>query len=138
MKYELPADHDVKDILALRDDIISSPVAVALYRARVFTRVWQENDGAPWIVLKGMALRAYFETVPLFIRTHDRLAGSISETPGAMPVFPELGIGENGIGCADRSQMLQRAAADANGARFSSGSGVALDDAHLYTPRDQG
>ena len=104
MKYELPVNHDIKDILALRDDIISSPVTVALHRARVFTRVWQENEGAPWIVLKGMALRAYFETVPLFIRSHDRLAGSISETPGAMPVFPELGIGENSIYVNERPE----------------------------------
>ena len=84
-------------MLALRKDIVESSVAVALHRARTFTRVWQENEGAPWIVKKAMALREYFRTVPLYIREHDRIAGSISETPGAMPVFAELGIAENGI-----------------------------------------
>jgi len=84
-------------MLALRREILDSPVDVALHRARTFTRVWQENEGAPWVVLKAMALREYLRTVPLYVREHDRIAGSISETPGAMPVFAELGIGENGI-----------------------------------------
>jgi len=97
MGFEIPVDHEPSDILALRDDIISSPVTVALHKARVFTRVWQENEGAPWIVLKAMALRAYFETVPLYVRPGDRLAGSISENPGGMPVHVELGIAENAL-----------------------------------------
>ncbi|KKL90286.1 hypothetical protein LCGC14_1906180, partial [marine sediment metagenome] len=80
---------------SLRDDIIDSPVSVGLARARTFTRVWQANEGAPWIVAKAMALREHLRTVPLFVREHDRLAGSISERPGAMPVFVELGIAEN-------------------------------------------
>ena len=84
-------------ILSLRDDIINAPITVGLHRARVFTDVWQDNEGAPWIVKKGLALRRYLETVPLYVRPHDRIAGAISEAPGAMPVFVELGIGENSI-----------------------------------------
>ena len=97
MKFGLPADHDPSEMLALRREILDSPVDVALHRARTFTRVWRENEGAPWQVLKAMALREHFRTVPLYVRHHDKLAGSISETPGAMPVYVELGIGENGI-----------------------------------------
>lgn len=82
-------------MLALRADIIDSPVSVALERARTFTRIWRENPGAAWIVKKALALREHLRTVPLYIRPHDRLAGSISETPGAMPVFVEIGIAEN-------------------------------------------
>ena len=93
--FELPAQHDSTDMLALRGAIIDSPVAVALHRADVFTKVWQANEGAAWIVKKALALREYFRTVPLYIRPHDRLAGSISETPGAMPVIVEIGIAEN-------------------------------------------
>ena len=44
-----------------------------------------------------MALREYFHSVPLYVRDHDRLAGSISELPGAMPVMVEMGIAENNI-----------------------------------------
>ncbi len=47
-------------------------------------------------------MREYFQTVPLYIREHDRLAGSISELPGAMPVIVELGIGENNIYTGER------------------------------------
>ena len=36
------------DIAALRDAIVSSPVRVALHRANVFTRVFQETEGEPW------------------------------------------------------------------------------------------
>ncbi len=85
------------EIAALRREIVDSPVGVALHRAKVFTEVFQETEGKPWILRKALALREYFRTVPLYLRAHDRLAGSISERPGAMPVFVELGIGENNI-----------------------------------------
>ena len=85
------------DIAALRRDVVNSPVRVALHRAKVYTEVFQRNKDLPWIVRKGKALREYFETVPLYLRDHDRIAGSISELPGAMPVYVELGIGENTI-----------------------------------------
>ncbi|NCP32128.1 MAG: hypothetical protein AUJ96_06575 [Armatimonadetes bacterium CG2_30_66_41] len=97
MRSPLPAHHDLTDLRALRQDILSSPVAVALHRAKTFTRVWQAKESAPWIVKKALAFRKYLQTVPLYVREHDRLAGAISETPGAMPVYVELGIGENGI-----------------------------------------
>lgn len=90
------------DIAALRRAMVDSPVRVALHRAQVFTKVFQENEDRPWIVRKAMALREYFRTVPLYLREHDRLAGSISETPGAMPVIVELGIGENNIYTGER------------------------------------
>ncbi len=95
MGPNLAAEHDLTDMLTLRDDIINSPVSVGLARARTFTRVWQENPGAPWIVNKALALREHLRTVGLFVRPCDRLAGSIAERPGAMPLFPEIGIAEN-------------------------------------------
>jgi pyruvate-formate lyase len=69
---------------------------VALHRAKVFTRVFQATEDKPWEVRKAMALREYFRTVPLYLRPGDRIAGSISETPGAMPLMAELGFGEIG------------------------------------------
>jgi len=86
-----------EDLQILRRDILDSPVAVSLERARVFTRIWQQNEGAPWIVKKALAFREHLETVPLYIRPYDRLAGSISDIPGAMPLIVELGVGENSI-----------------------------------------
>ena len=47
-------------------------------------------------------LREYFQTVPLYVRPHDRLAGAFSESPGAMPVMVELGIGENNLYLSER------------------------------------
>ena len=75
------------DIAALRRDILDSPVRVALHRARTFTKVFQATEGQPWIVRKSKALREYLETVPLYVRQHDGIAGSITELPGAMPVI---------------------------------------------------
>ncbi len=86
----------------LRDDIVNSPVSVAHHRARVYTEVFAASEDQAWIVRKGRALRRYFETVPLYLREHDRIAGSISEIPGAMPLYVELGIGENGIYTGER------------------------------------
>jgi len=94
--------HD--DMAALRRDVVDSPVRVALHRARVFTRVFQANEQRPWIVRKGLALAEYFRTVPLYLREHDALAGSISELPGAMPVMVELGIAENNIYTGENPQ----------------------------------
>ncbi len=90
------------DMTALRREIVDSPVRVALHRARTFTEVFQRSEREPWIVRKALALAEYFETVPLYLREHDGLAGSISELPGAMPVFVELGIGENNIYTSER------------------------------------
>ena len=91
---------------ALRRDIVDSPVRVALHRAKVFTAVFQQNEDQPWIVRKALALRQYFGSVPLYLRPHDRIAGSISELPGAMPVMVELGIGENGIYTGERPDRV--------------------------------
>ena len=91
------ASPSVASVGALRRDILASPVGVASHRAKVFTRVFQEHEGEPWLSSKALALREYFRTVPLYVRPEDRIAGSISETPGAMPVMVELGIAENNI-----------------------------------------
>ena len=84
-------------MLALRRAILDSPLTIGLSRARAYTRVFQEHEGAPWIVTKALAFREHLRTMPLFVREHDRIAGSISETPGAMPVMVEIGIAENNI-----------------------------------------
>ncbi|MCX6637851.1 MAG: hypothetical protein NT090_22575 [Acidobacteria bacterium] len=82
----------------LRRDILATMdyPRVALHRARVFTRVFEATEGQPWEVRKAMALREHFRTVPLYLRPGDRIAGSITETPGAMPLMVELGLGEIG------------------------------------------
>ena len=90
------------DMAALRKALLDSPVGVALHRAKVFTKVFQQHSTEPWIVRKALALREYFESVPLYLREHDRIAGSISEMPGAMPVMVELGIAENNIYTSER------------------------------------
>ena len=90
------------EMAALRREIVQSPVRVAFHRAQTFTKVFRQSEGQPWIVRKAMALREYFQTVPLYLRPHDRLAGAISEFPGAMPVMVELGIGENSIYVSER------------------------------------
>ncbi len=97
MRFQVPDNENLQAMLSLRDAIIGAPILVGQHRMCVFTDVWQQHAGAPWIVKKALALRTYFETVPLYIRPHDRLVGSISEAPGAMPVFVELGIAENNI-----------------------------------------
>jgi formate C-acetyltransferase len=106
MRFEFPPNHDPAPMLALRRAILDSPVDVGLARAEAFTRVWQANEGAPWIVKKALALREYFRTVPLYIRPYDLLAGTISEAPGAMPVMVELGIAEENIYVNEQPQRL--------------------------------
>jgi pyruvate-formate lyase len=90
------------DMAALRGAMMDSRLGVALHRAKVFTKVFQQREAEPWIVRKSLALRAYFETVPLYLREHDGIAGAISETPGAMPLMVELGITENSIYTGER------------------------------------
>ena len=92
----------------MRCEIVNSPVRVALHRAKTFTKVFQETNSQPWIVRKATALRDYFQTVPLYVREHDRLAGSISERPGAMPLNVEIGIAENNIYTGENPQRVPR------------------------------
>ncbi len=106
MRFEFPANHDPSPMLTLRREILDSPVSVGLARAEAFTRVWQQNEGAAWIVKKALALREYFRTAPLYIRAGDLLAGAISEAPGAMPLIVELGIAEENIYVNEQSNRL--------------------------------
>ncbi|RMD83333.1 MAG: hypothetical protein D6820_02460, partial [Lentisphaerae bacterium] len=85
------------DIEKLRASILSSPVDVAIHRAQTYTRVFRENPGSSFMINKARALKTYWETVPLYLRDNDRIAGTISERPGAMPVFVEIGMAENAI-----------------------------------------
>lgn len=87
---------------ALRNEIVATPLSVGLHRAETFTRVFREHDAEPWVVRKATALAEYLRTVPLYLRSGDRIAGSISEAPGAIPVIVELGIGENPIYTGER------------------------------------
>jgi formate C-acetyltransferase len=91
-------------MLALRRAVVDSPVGVGLHRARVFTEVFQQRERDPWIVRKAAALREYLATVPLYLREHDGFAGAISETPGALPLLVELGLGECGIYTSERPE----------------------------------
>jgi len=104
MRLSLPSDHDPTPMRALRDVIVRAPVDVGLDRAATFTRVWRENENAPRVIRKAMALREHLRTIPLYLRPGDRIAGAISERPGAMPLFPEIGIGENSIYLAEHPE----------------------------------
>jgi formate C-acetyltransferase len=90
------------DIEVLRRAVVDAPVRVARHRGETFTRVFQQYDSDPWVLRKARALREYFLTVPLYVREHDLIAGSLTESPGAMPVMAELGIAENGIYTSER------------------------------------
>lgn len=98
MAIERPVEKQSRALTwALREGIVRSPVGVCLDRANTFTRVFRETEGEPWVVRKALALKRHLENVPLFLRDGDLIAGSIAAEPGAMPVFPEFGIGENRI-----------------------------------------
>ncbi len=97
MIAQLLETYDGADMRALRQDILDSPVRVCLERAEAFTRVFRENEAAPWIVNKALALREHLRTMTLYLRPGDRIAGAISGAPGAMPLMVELGIAENPI-----------------------------------------
>jgi pyruvate-formate lyase len=94
------------DLLALRRAMIDAPVLVGSHRARIFTEVFQKHQDEPWLLNKARALHEYFKTVPLYLREHDGIAGSISEAPGAMPVIVELGIAENSIYTGERPDRV--------------------------------
>lgn len=92
LRPSIPSNADLRRNIL---DTLDYP-RVALHRAQVFTRVFQQTEGKPWEVRKAMAFREHLRTVPLYLRPGDRLAGSISETPGAMSLTAELGFGEIG------------------------------------------
>jgi pyruvate-formate lyase len=105
-RYTIPEMDNKEMLLALRDEIVESPLEIALHRAQVFTRVWQEHEQAPRQIKKALALREYFNTVPLFLRKGDAVAGNICEIPGGHPLYPEIGIAENGIFVGENREYL--------------------------------
>ena len=97
MNKENLRNHNSQNMWSLRQDIVTSGFTIALDRAECYTKVFAQHEAAPWIVKKALAFREHLNTMPLYLRKYDQLPGSICETPGAMPLFPELGIGENQI-----------------------------------------
>ena len=90
---------DAERLAGLRRAILDSDFRVALHRAQTYTDVFAagEAEGLSWLLCKAQAFRQHLRGVPLWLRPGDRLAGSLTEWPGGMPVICELGIGENGI-----------------------------------------
>jgi pyruvate-formate lyase len=104
MKFDFPTSHSSAYMLALRRDILDYPLTVCLHRAETYTRVYRENEGAPWQVTKALAFAEHLRTVALFVRDHDRLAGSIAEAPGGMNLNVEIGFCEEAILLSERPE----------------------------------
>ncbi len=76
----------------LREAVLSATPGVCLDRARIYTRVYQQNEAEPVIIRRALALRETLTTAKIWIRYDELLVGGHSSRLRAAPIFPEYAV----------------------------------------------
>lgn len=76
----------------LKDAILSAPPTLCIERARIYTRVYRENEALPVVRKRALALRSTLEEMSIYISPDELIVGNNSSKPKAAPIFPEYAV----------------------------------------------
>jgi formate C-acetyltransferase len=76
----------------LKDAILSAVPTLCLERARIYTRVYRENEGLPILRRRALAFRRTLEEMSIYIGPDELVVGNHSSRPKAAPIFPEYAV----------------------------------------------
>ena len=76
----------------LKDAILSAPPTLCIERARIYTRVYRENEALPVVRRRALALRSTLEEMSIYISPDELIVGNNSSRPKAAPIFPEYAV----------------------------------------------
>ncbi len=80
-------------LMLAKDRMLSTKASLCLERARIYTRVYRENEALPIVRRRGLALRKTLEEMVIFIEPDETIVGNHSSRPKAAPIFPEYSVG---------------------------------------------
>ncbi len=79
-----------KRVLNLKERFINAKSYMCCERAKIYTRVYKEMEGAPTVLKRGIALRACLNEMPIFIEKDELILGHPASLPRSAEVFPEV------------------------------------------------
>lgn len=76
-------------IRAMREELLNIIPQICVERARIYTRVYQENEADPPILKRAKALAKTLEEMSIFIYRDELLVGNQASKLRGAPIFPE-------------------------------------------------
>ncbi len=78
-----------KRIAKLKENILAAVPTVCTERAKIYTRVYHENESLPVIIRRAKALDKTLQEMTIFINDGELIVGNQSSKLRAAPIFPE-------------------------------------------------
>ncbi|MFZ5860842.1 MAG: glycyl radical protein [Spirochaetota bacterium] len=76
----------------LKEEILSAEPRLCLERARIYTRVYQENENLPIVRKRALAFRKTLEESSIYIRDGELIVGNTASQPKYAAIFPEYAV----------------------------------------------
>ncbi|MCE1195935.1 glycyl radical protein [bacterium] len=76
----------------LKDEILSAEPRLCLERARVYTRVYRENEQLPGVRKRALALRRTLEETGIYIGVGELVVGNTASRARSAAIFPEYAV----------------------------------------------
>ncbi|HTX73240.1 MAG TPA: glycyl radical protein [Rectinemataceae bacterium] len=79
-------------LIELKDRILSALPSLCLERARVYTRVYRENEALPVVRKRALALLRTLQECSIYIGDGELIVGNTASRPRAAAIFPEYSV----------------------------------------------
>lgn len=76
----------------LKDEILSAEPRLCVERARIYTRVYRENENLPIVRKRALALRATLEESAIYINDGELIVGNTASRARSAAIFPEYAV----------------------------------------------
>ena len=76
----------------LKDEILSAEPRLCVERARIYTRVYRENESLPIARKRALALRRTFEEGSIYIGEGELIVGNTASRVRSAAIFPEYAV----------------------------------------------
>lgn len=76
----------------LKDEILSAEPRLCVERARIYTRVYRDNENLPIVRKRALALRATLEESTIYINDGELIVGNTASRARSAAIFPEYAV----------------------------------------------
>lgn len=76
----------------LKEEILSAEPRLCLERARIYTKVYQENENLPIVRKRALAFRKTLEESSIYIMQGELIVGNTASKPKYAAIFPEYAV----------------------------------------------
>ena len=76
-----------------KDTLLSTPATLCPERARIYTRVYRDNEPLPVLRRRSLALKQTLQEMTIYIEAEELVVGNTASRPKAAAIFPEYAVG---------------------------------------------